>query len=142
MAIAAHPRLCYDHTALAALKEHTMTTDPCQLADDDFCYLTTRGRVSGRPHTIEIWFALDERTLYMLAGGRHSSDWVKNLMRDPEVTVRIRDTTYAGRARVVERPDEDALARRIVVAKYQPGYGEDLTEWGRESLPVAVDLAL
>jgi hypothetical protein len=29
--------------------------------DDDasqaFCYLTTTGRVSGRPHTIEIWFA-------------------------------------------------------------------------------------
>jgi hypothetical protein len=22
--------------------------------DDDFCYLTTRGRVSGRPHEIEI----------------------------------------------------------------------------------------
>jgi hypothetical protein len=26
---------------------------------EPFCYLTTVGRVSGRPHTIEIWFALD-----------------------------------------------------------------------------------
>jgi deazaflavin-dependent oxidoreductase (nitroreductase family) len=119
-----------------------MTADPRQFADDDFCYLTTRGRVTGRSHTIEIWFALDERTVYMLAGGRASSDWVKNLMLDPDVAVRIRDVTYVGRARVVERPDEDALARRIVVAKYQPGYGEDLTDWGREALPVAVDLAL
>jgi deazaflavin-dependent oxidoreductase (nitroreductase family) len=119
-----------------------MTADPRQFADEDFCYLTTRGRVSGRPHTIEIWFALDERTIYMLAGGRDSSDWVKNLKRDPEVTGRIRDGTYAGRARIVELPDEDALARRIVVDKYQPGYGEDLTEWGRDSLPVAVDLVL
>jgi hypothetical protein len=41
---------------------------------------------------------------------------------------------------VVEQADEDDLARRIVVAKYQPGYGEDLTDWGRESLPVAVDV--
>ena len=119
-----------------------MTADPRQLADEDFCYLTTRGRVSGRSHTIEIWFALEAGTIYMLAGGRDSSDWVKNLMRDPNVTVRIRDIVYTGHARVVERPKEDALARELVVAKYQPGYGEDLTDWGRDSLPVAVDLAL
>ena len=31
------------------------------------CYLTTTGRVSGRPHTIEIWFALQDRTLYLFA---------------------------------------------------------------------------
>lgn len=37
-------------------------------ADEDFCYLTTRGRVSGQPHEIEIWFAADGETLYMLAG--------------------------------------------------------------------------
>ena len=119
-----------------------MTADPRQLADEDFCYLTTRGRVSSRSHTIEIWFALDQGTIYMLAGGRDGSDWVKNLMRDPNVTVRIRDVSYTGLARVVERPDEDALARRIVVAKYQPGYDEDLTDWGRDSLPIAVDLVL
>jgi deazaflavin-dependent oxidoreductase (nitroreductase family) len=119
-----------------------MTAELHQFAQDDFCYLTTHGRVSGRPRTIEIWFALHEGVLYMLAGGRDSSDWVKNLRRDPNVSVRIRDTTYTGRARVVERPEEDALARRLVVAKYQPGYGENLTDWGRDSLPVAVDLAL
>jgi deazaflavin-dependent oxidoreductase (nitroreductase family) len=119
-----------------------MIADSGQFADEDFCYLTSTGRVSGRPHTIEIWFALNGHTLYMLAGGRDRSDWVKNLLRDPGVTVRIRDVSYSGQARVVERPDEDALARRIVVAKYQPGYGEDLTDWSRESLPVAVDLQL
>jgi deazaflavin-dependent oxidoreductase (nitroreductase family) len=117
------------------------TSDPQQFAGEDFCYLTTTGRVSGRPHTIEIWFALDGHVLYMLSGGRDSADWVKNLMRWPEVTVRLRDVVYPGRARVVEEGgEEDALARRIVVQKYQPGYGEDLSGWGRESLVVAVDL--
>jgi hypothetical protein len=52
-------------------------------AKEDFCYLTTIGRVSGRSHTIEIWFALNERTLYMLSGGRDKSDWVKNAIRSP-----------------------------------------------------------
>jgi deazaflavin-dependent oxidoreductase (nitroreductase family) len=117
-----------------------MATDLRQFADDDFCYLITTGRVTGRPHTIEIWFAMQEHTIYMLAGGRDSSDWVRNALRSPEVTVRIRDITYAGQARVLEAGGEDALARRIVVDKYQPGYGEDLAGWGRESLVVAVDL--
>jgi deazaflavin-dependent oxidoreductase (nitroreductase family) len=116
------------------------TTDLRQFADDDFCYLTTTGRVTGRSHTIEIWFALDGHALYMLSGGGAGADWVKNLLRQPEVSVRIRDTVYPGQARVVEGGDEDALARQIVVDKYQPGYGEDLNGWGRESLVVAVDL--
>ena len=109
-----------------------------------YCYLTTTGRVSGRPHTIEIWFALRERTLYLLSGGGERSDWVRNLSARPAVTVRIgrRDAAeLAGRARVVEPgSEEDELARRLVVGKYQPTYGGDLTSWRRESLPVAVDL--
>src|SRR5215210_3089845 len=28
------------------------------LAEENFCYLTTTGRITGRPHEIEIWFAL------------------------------------------------------------------------------------
>jgi deazaflavin-dependent oxidoreductase (nitroreductase family) len=117
-----------------------MSTDLQQHVDDDFCYLTTTGRVTGEPHTIEIWFALDRRTLYMLSGS-HRSDWVKNLLRAPDVAVRLGETTFAGRARVVEQAEEDALARRLVLAKYQPRDGDDLSEWGRTALPVAVDLA-
>jgi deazaflavin-dependent oxidoreductase (nitroreductase family) len=109
-----------------------------------FCYLTSTGRVSGRPHTIEIWFALEDHTLYLLSGGGDRSDWVRNLLARPEVTVRLgrRDADgLAGRARLVEAGSvEDELARRLVTAKYQPGYGGDLSGWRRSSLPVAVDL--
>lgn len=117
-----------------------MTDDLRSAADEDFCYLTTTGRVSGRPHEIEIWFALNERTLYMLAGGGMQSDWVKNLQRTPQVSVRLAGQVYAGAARIVADAEEDALARRIVVGKYQPRDSDDLTDWGRTALPVAVDL--
>jgi deazaflavin-dependent oxidoreductase (nitroreductase family) len=110
-----------------------------------FCYLTTTGRVSGRPHTIEIWFALQDRTLYLLSGGGDRSDWVRNLRTRPEVTVRLgrRDgPELAGRARLVEASsDEDELARDLVTDKYQPTYDGDLSGWRRSALPVAVDLA-
>jgi deazaflavin-dependent oxidoreductase (nitroreductase family) len=113
------------------------------LGDEPFCYLTTTGRVTGRLHTIEIWFALRERTLYMHSGnGPHArADWVRNLVKAPAVTIRIRDREFAGIARIVEDPDEDALARRLLLEKYEPTYAGDLTDWGRTALPVAVDLA-
>jgi deazaflavin-dependent oxidoreductase (nitroreductase family) len=113
------------------------------LAREQFCYLTTIGRVTGKPHTIEIWFAIEPegRTLYMLSGGGDRADWVKNIGRNAQVEVRIRDRVFAGRGRVVPDGEEERLARRLIVAKY---YGRDRvhkTGWEAESLPVAVDLA-
>ncbi len=111
------------------------------LAQEDFCYLTTTGRVTGKPHTIEIWFGLEGSTLYMLSGGRDSSDWVKNIRRHPDVTIRIGNHYFRGSGRVVEDPEEDALARRLLVDKYRRG-DDDLSRWGRTALPVAVDLEI
>ncbi len=38
------------------------------------------------------------------------------------------------------RAEEDALARRLLVAKYQSAGATDLESWGRSALPVAFDL--
>ena len=111
--------------------------DPAAL---DYCYLTTTGRTSGNPHTIEIWFALAGSTVYLLAGGGDASDWVRNIRREPRVGLRIGEDDMICRARVVEDPAEDALARGSLLDKYGPRYSGDLQEWGRTSLPVAVEL--
>ncbi len=109
--------------------------------DNDFCYLTTSGRVSHRPHTIEIWFALQGTTLYMLAGGREQSDWVKNLMRAPQVQVRLGETLLQGEARVIDETSAEALvARQKLFEKYTPRSSDALDEWSRTALPVAVKL--
>ena len=120
-----------------------MSDELAELAREAFCYLTNTGRVSGRPHTIEIWFALNGRTLYMLSGNgpRHRADWVRNLTKTPAVTVRIGDREFAGIGRVVGDGEEDGLARRLLLEKYEPTYSGDLGDWGRTALPVAVDLA-
>jgi deazaflavin-dependent oxidoreductase (nitroreductase family) len=111
-------------------------------ADDDFCYLTTLGRVTGKPHEIEIWFALDGSTLFLMSGGRDASDWVRNVGAAPEVKVRLRDITYDATARIVEPgTDEDARARQLVVEKYQPRYSGSLDDWRERSLPVAIEVA-
>jgi hypothetical protein len=97
--------------------------------------------VTGRPHEIEIWFAIEDLTLYMLSGGRDSSDWVKNLQRTPEVTVRIANDRFEARARVVGEGEEDELARRLLIEKYERTPGS-LSNWRRTALPIAVDLAV
>ncbi len=116
-----------------------MPIDPAA-GDEDYCYIRTTGRVTGKPHEIEIWFALQGDTVYVLAGGGHDSDWVKNVTKQPDVPVRIDEMTYAGRARIVTDGEEDALARRLLVAKYTARHHDDLDDWGRTALPVAIDL--
>jgi deazaflavin-dependent oxidoreductase (nitroreductase family) len=113
------------------------------IEDEDFCYITTTGRRTGNPHRIEIWFAAKpgSRTIYVLAGGRERADFVRNAVVEPRVTVRIGDREVGATARVVAAgTDEDALARRLVLAKYQQPGQTDLESWGRSALPVAFDL--
>jgi deazaflavin-dependent oxidoreductase (nitroreductase family) len=108
------------------------------LADEDFCYITTTGRVTGNPHTIEIWFALHERVLYILTGGSFRSDTVRNLQKQPMSRVKLKEVTYDATARLVSDPDEDELARRLLFEKYRSS-DEDLDSWSKTALPVAFD---
>jgi deazaflavin-dependent oxidoreductase (nitroreductase family) len=111
-------------------------------ADVPFCYITTTGRRTGNPHTIEIWFAVSStaQTLYILTYRR--SDTVRNLRKEPTVTVRVGGRDHRATARVVEPGTaEDAVARRFVVDKYQSPGASDLESWGARSLLVAFDLA-
>jgi deazaflavin-dependent oxidoreductase (nitroreductase family) len=111
-----------------------------QLAGEDYCYLTTTGRVSGHPHQIEIWFALQNHTLYLLSGSARS-DWLKNLLKNPAVTVRIAKHTFSGTARLVQDKEEDTAARYRIAEKYQEWQeGKMLSDWARMALPVAIDL--
>jgi deazaflavin-dependent oxidoreductase (nitroreductase family) len=112
-----------------------------ELGAQEYCYLTTTGRVSGRPHEIEIWFAIKNHTLYLLSGSG-KSDWVKNLLKNPAVTVRISKHTFPGSARLVTDQEEDRTARYLVAEKYQEWEeGRTLSDWARTALPVAIDIA-
>ena len=112
-----------------------------KLANEEYCYLTTTGRVTGRPHEIEIWFGARESSLYLLSGGGRNSDWVKNLLRKPEVTVRIAKTVFRGTARLVTDQEEEMAARYMLAEKYQEWEQEHvLSEWARTALVVGIDL--
>ncbi len=105
-------------------------------------YLTTTGRVSGRPHEIEIWFGADAegRTIYLLSGGGERADWVRNIDREGAVQFRILGETFSGRARRMNG-DEDHRAREALAAKYYGWTGGELpNDWSRTALPLVIDL--
>lgn len=117
-------------------------------AAEEYCYLTTTGRRTGRPHEIEIWFVvLDDGLVYLLAGGGDRADWVRNLRATPRVRLRMGTFDGPAEARVVE--DRDAAgegrheARRRLAARYQDWDGDEsrLSEWARRALLVAVQPA-
>jgi deazaflavin-dependent oxidoreductase (nitroreductase family) len=110
------------------------------LANEDYCYLTTIGRVTGKPHAIEIWFGAQNASLYLMAGD-HGSDWVKNLLKNPAVSVHIANESFTGTARLVKNEPEEMTARNLLADKYKERESDgSLSEWARTALPVAIDL--
>ncbi len=112
------------------------------LQEVEFCYLTTTGRVTGKPHEIEIWFGAQNGSVYLMAGD-HKSDWVKNLRKDPHVSVRILSRHFSGTARLVKDIQEEMAARFMLAEKYNEWEnGRTLSEWARTALVVAIDLSM
>jgi deazaflavin-dependent oxidoreductase (nitroreductase family) len=95
-------------------------------------YLTTLGRRSGQPRTIEIWFVACRQRLYLLAERGLQAQWVQNILANPVVTVRLKHLALQGRARVLDRC-RDAQEWQAVADLARRKYG-----WG-EGLPVAIE---
>jgi len=109
------------------------------LATTEFCYLTTRGRHTGRPHRIEIWFVAHDEGAYLLSDSDRA-DWYRNLIADPSVTLEIAGESRRTTATPVERADpSNAIVRPAMVAKYQGGDGEDLNRWSRTAWVVRIE---
>jgi len=111
------------------------------LAGESYCYLTTTGRVTGKPHEIEIWFGLIENTLYLLSGNMEKSDWVRNLLNDPSVTVRIAEDTFNATARLVKDKKEEMSARNLLADKYHERRANGMfNHWSGTALVVGLDI--
>ena len=117
---------------------------PVEYTDDDYCYLLTIGRNTGLKRETEIWFALGpggaSRRLYVMAGSGENAYWVKNLRVNPLLRIRMRETEIPSQVFDIEDEVEAELARDLLVAKYQPGYAKDLSDWKRTALPLAFEV--
>lgn len=89
--------------------------------EPEFCYVTTTGWKSGKPHEIEIWFVSHDGAYYIVAEGREKAHWVQNIRHNPAISVRVGDQTYQGKGRAIDRAVEPELAAAVAAkmdAKY------------------------
>lgn len=115
-----------------------------ELGEVENCYLTTKGRRTGRPHEIEIWFGSVDATVYLISGNGPTADWYRNLVADPNVTIRIDGAARRGIARVVTDPAERELVGDLMGAKYvwdgDPAIGLTYQAWCYDVPAVAVEV--
>lgn len=113
-----------------------MTLDLSSFANEEYCYLTTTGRKTGNPHEIEIWFVVYAEMVYLMSGGRDKSDWVKNLLQNPHVTLRIAEQSFAAVARVQQEAHEETI-RSLMADKYKEREADgSLSAWAQSALVV------
>lgn len=112
-----------------------------RLANEKYLYLTTTGRRTGRPHTVELWFAVDRGTLYLSHEGTYT-DWMKNILRNPRVAFTIRDFKGSGLARLVGQGDAFERGKSVLYRKYYGDAGQAvIDDWFSESTVIEITVA-
>ena len=81
------------------------------------CQLVTRGRSSGQPRRVTIWFAVDGDEI-VLAGGPEGPHWYRNLRRCADVELSVGRLRLRGRARAVEDEEAAKQIRQCFVQRY------------------------
>jgi deazaflavin-dependent oxidoreductase (nitroreductase family) len=91
---------------------------------EQYVYLTTRGRKTGRSREIEIWFTQRDGRFYIIAEYA-TANWLRNLQVTLEVTLRAAGQTFAARARVVSLENEAELFRSVQeLSQRKYGWGD------------------
>ena len=97
------------------------------LAEQQVLHLTTTGRRTGLPREIEIWFVVCGERFYLFAETGEAALWVKNIRRNPRVTVRIGAHQIGATARVLDRDADRQLWDRVAaIADRKYGWGDGL----------------
>jgi deazaflavin-dependent oxidoreductase (nitroreductase family) len=91
---------------------------------EQYLYLTTRGRSSGLPREIEIWFTHRDGRFYLIAE-YSTSQWIRNLQANPEAQVRVAGENFTIRARIVSPETESDLHDAVAdLSRQKYGWGE------------------
>ena len=105
------------------------------LAGNKMLVLTTWGRKSRKPrHTMLSYVSVDGKE-YVCSGWGEKSDWVKNILANPQVTVQAGRKKYSAAARRVEEKDE---FEDIVREMFETGGDSHFEAW-LESYGIEVD---
>jgi deazaflavin-dependent oxidoreductase (nitroreductase family) len=102
--------------------------------------ISTKGRKTGNPHEVELWFALADGKLYLSHEGE-KPDWMKNLAENPGVSAKIGSVKFNTLAKILkEGHSRDAGAKALYEKYYKPATKEVIDDWF--SLSTVVELTV
>ena len=126
------------------------------LAAADELELVTTGRASGQAHTVRLRFVYGDGVIWLRTGERASapdargvrrrtesdrtSDWLRNLEREPDARVRIGDAQFRVRYEPSEDPETD-LRRAVDLLREKYG-AEWVGDWYLDAGRIPVKLRL
>ena len=84
-------------------------------------YLITVGRRTGLPRKVELWFAYHEGRVYLL--GHRDSNWIRNLVAQPHVTLEMEGVLFKGIATVADEK------RDLVYDLFREKYGKSQVQY-------------
>lgn len=103
------------------------------VAVEKYIYLTTIGRKTGNPHTVELWFAVVDDRIYLSHEGTYT-DWMRNILRDSCVEFKIDGFQFKGQARIVQDEEVFNIGKNGLYLKYYGRASEDvIDDWFSES---------
>jgi deazaflavin-dependent oxidoreductase (nitroreductase family) len=116
-------------------------TDVRKYTDRRQLRLTTRGRKSGSPRTVTVWFVIaDEAKLFVQHASRAPAQWYRNLLREPAVQVDFGDGPLEAMAEPILDEKEIRRVLKLVRRKYRSAWLIQLL--GRKAEPVAAEIQL
>jgi hypothetical protein len=89
------------------------------LSDVEEIKLGVIGRRTGRKRTRPVWFALEGGTVYLLPVAGSDTEWYKNVLEHPSITLAAKSSRWTGRA----RPITSRAKVRAVVKRFRAKHG-------------------
>jgi hypothetical protein len=119
-----------ERMAMADIKQALASTEELEI--------TVTGRNSGRKISFPVWFVLESETLYLLPVKGSASNWYKNILRNPTMTISARGMEIT----VNVKPITDPPTVREVVEKFRAKYGTANIQRYYSKFDVAVEARL
>ena len=88
------------------------------MSERKYLYLTTRGRKTGQPREIEIWFVAHGGCYYIVSEKREAAHWVRNIRAQAAISFHFGGETHQGSASIPKDPALIAAVQAKMDAKY------------------------
>ncbi len=79
--------------------------------------ISTVGRISGKQHEVIVDFVSENESIY-ITGVRNKRDWIKNILRNSDVEVTIKDIRKKMVANLVQSEEKRASNQKLYKKKY------------------------